>query len=56
MEDYGWQGILHLDRSPRGLCLPKDLGRFLEVCNNNVAFDDLIDTSMKTSTPVWQPK
>ncbi|KAF9137084.1 hypothetical protein BGX30_010572, partial [Mortierella sp. GBA39] len=31
LEDYGWQGILHLDRSPRGLCLPKDLGRFLEV-------------------------
>ncbi|KAK5821402.1 Rapamycin-insensitive companion of mTOR, N-term-domain-containing protein [Linnemannia elongata] len=31
LEDYGWQGILHLDRTPRGLCLPKDLGRFLEV-------------------------
>ncbi|KAG0211245.1 hypothetical protein BGX33_004424 [Mortierella sp. NVP41] len=31
LEDYGWQGILHLDRTPRGLCLPKDLDRFLEV-------------------------
>ncbi|KAG0275117.1 hypothetical protein BGZ95_009172, partial [Linnemannia exigua] len=31
LEDYGWQGILHLDRSPRGLCLPKDLDRFLEI-------------------------
>ncbi|KAF8934324.1 hypothetical protein BGZ58_005786 [Dissophora ornata] len=31
LEDYGWQGILHRDRTPRGLCLPKDLGRFLEV-------------------------
>ncbi|KAF8942829.1 hypothetical protein BGZ47_006093 [Haplosporangium gracile] len=31
LEDYGWQGILHLDRTPRGLCLPKDLGRFLEM-------------------------
>ncbi|KAK3811657.1 MAG: Rapamycin-insensitive companion of mTOR, N-term-domain-containing protein [Linnemannia gamsii] len=31
LEDYGWQGILHLDRTPRGLCLPKDLDRFLEI-------------------------
>ncbi|KAF9959695.1 hypothetical protein BGZ70_008784 [Mortierella alpina] len=31
LEDYGWQGILHLDKTPRGLCLPKDLDRFLEV-------------------------
>ncbi|KAF9928127.1 hypothetical protein FBU30_002629 [Linnemannia zychae] len=31
LEDYGWQGILHLDRTPRGLCLPKNLDRFLEV-------------------------
>ncbi|KAG0211914.1 hypothetical protein BGX28_007196 [Mortierella sp. GBA30] len=31
LEDYGWQGILHLDKAPRGLCLPKDLDRFLEV-------------------------
>ncbi|KAG0367283.1 hypothetical protein BGZ54_004111 [Gamsiella multidivaricata] len=31
LEDYGWQGILHRDRTPRGLCLPKDLDRFLEV-------------------------
>ncbi|KAG0222326.1 hypothetical protein BGX31_009204 [Mortierella sp. GBA43] len=31
LEDYGWQGILHRDRSPLGLCLPKDLDRFLEV-------------------------
>ncbi|KAF9355130.1 hypothetical protein BGX26_006953 [Mortierella sp. AD094] len=31
LEDYGWQGILHRDRTPRGLCLPKDLDRFLDV-------------------------
>ncbi|KAG0262939.1 hypothetical protein BG011_009535 [Mortierella polycephala] len=31
LEDFGWQGILHLDRTPRGICLPKDLNRFLEV-------------------------
>ncbi|KAF9126477.1 hypothetical protein BGW39_006597 [Mortierella sp. 14UC] len=31
LEDYGWQGILHLDRTPRGLCLPKDLDRFLDI-------------------------
>ncbi|KAG0307192.1 hypothetical protein BGZ98_000828 [Dissophora globulifera] len=31
LEDYGWQGILHRDRIPRGLCLPKELDRFLEV-------------------------
>ncbi|KAF9918100.1 hypothetical protein BX616_010197 [Lobosporangium transversale] len=31
LEDYGWQGIMHRDRMPRGLCLPKDLDRFLEV-------------------------
>ncbi|KAF9114243.1 hypothetical protein BGX27_011369 [Mortierella sp. AM989] len=31
LEDYGWQGIVHRDRTPRGLCLPKDLDRFLDV-------------------------
>lgn len=31
LEDYGWQGILDLDRTPRGLCLPKNLNRFLEM-------------------------
>ncbi|KAF8965157.1 hypothetical protein BGZ46_000655 [Entomortierella lignicola] len=31
LEDYGWQGILHRDRTPLGLCLPKDLDRFLDV-------------------------
>ncbi|KAF9580285.1 hypothetical protein BGW38_003131, partial [Lunasporangiospora selenospora] len=31
LEDYGWQGILHLDRLPQGLCLPKNLDRFLEI-------------------------
>ncbi|GJJ68152.1 rapamycin-insensitive companion of mTOR [Entomortierella parvispora] len=31
LEDYGWQGILHLDKTPRGLCLPRDLNKFLEM-------------------------
>ncbi|KAF9327607.1 hypothetical protein BG006_009105 [Podila minutissima] len=31
LEDYGWQGILDLDRTPRGMCLPKNLNRFLEM-------------------------
>ncbi|KAG0047318.1 hypothetical protein BGZ83_007616 [Gryganskiella cystojenkinii] len=31
LEDYGWQGILHLDKTPRGLCLPRDLSKFLEL-------------------------